>query len=365
MAITAALIGLTHPHALAHLRTLQALPEVAQILLWDEDDRALAAARQAQGQKVAQSYTDLDMLLARGDLSFAIVCVPTDVAPGVCLRSLAAGVHLLAEKPIGSSAAEVERVVVAADRAGLQLGVCYQNRYHPMTQQARAIVGRGLIGPLVAVEIRMLTTQVRVRDPTSWLFRRAVAGGGILSWLGCHELDLMRFVADDEIVSVAAEVATRSGEDIDVEDVAALALRFRSGAVGTLHMAYALALHGGGYHNLAGYDTYTSFCGRAGRVYWAHGDPRLHVESTHPSWATAPTREFGFVLPESAAYGGAHGEAFVRDFIQSIGTGRPPASGRDALQVARIVDAAYKSSRDGRRVAVVPLEEVGTLPALA
>src|SRR5262245_7188403 len=99
--LKAALLGLTHPHALAHLRTLQALPEVEQILLWDEDDRALAAARQARGQKVVQSYTDLGMLLARGDILFAIVCAPTFVSPDVCLRALAARVHLLAEKPIG------------------------------------------------------------------------------------------------------------------------------------------------------------------------------------------------------------------------------------------------------------------------
>jgi len=349
--VKAALLGLTHPHALAHLRTLQALPEVEQILLWDEDIQALAHARQAHGQKVAQGYTDLDALLGRGDALFAIVCVPTDVSPEVCLRALAAGVHLLAEKPIGRNAAEVERVVAAAERAGLQLGVCYQNRYHPITQHARAIVGQDLLGPLVAVEMRMLTTQVRFRDPASWLFRRS-AGGGILSWLGCHELDLMRYIAGDEIVSVAAEVATRSGEDIDVEDVVALALRFRSGAVGSLHMAYALALHGGGYHNLAGYDTYTSFCGRAGRLYWAHSTARLHAESTHPSWASAPTRQFSFALPESPAYGGAHGEAFARDFIRSIAAGSPPASGRDALQVARIIDAAYESSRSGRRIAV-------------
>jgi predicted dehydrogenase len=348
-----ALLGVTHPHALAHLRTLQALPEVEQIVLWDEDEVALAGAQQSQGQKVAQTYTSLDALLRRGDIAFAVVCVPTDISAAICLKALAAGIHLLAEKPIGRNAAEVEQVVVAAEEGRRQLGVCYQNRYHPITQAARAIVGQGLIGTLTAIEMRLLTTQVRFRDPASWLFKQASAGGGILSWLGCHELDLMRYIAQDEIMSVAAEVATRSGESIDVEDVAILALRFHSGAVGSLHIAYALALHGGGYHNLAGYDSYTSFYGSSGRIYWSHGDPRLHAESTDPAWAAAPTRVIGFSLPASPSYGGAHGEAFVRDYIRSIaGDGVPPASGRDALQVARIVDAAYESSRSGRRVAV-------------
>ncbi|MFL5800730.1 MAG: Gfo/Idh/MocA family oxidoreductase, partial [Roseiflexaceae bacterium] len=85
--------------------------------------------------------------------------------------------------------------------------------------------------------------------------------------------------------------------------------------------------------------------------------PRLHVESTDPAWAAAPTRALDFTLAESPAYGGKHGEAFVRDFIQAcLGHITLPASGRDALQVAQIVDAAYESSREGRRVTVITLE---------
>lgn len=351
--ITAALLGLSHPHALAHLHTLQQLPEVARIALWDAEPQAIAQARAAHPQKIAHAATSLDELLAADGLLFAIVCVPTDAAPAICAQALAAGVHVLAEKPIGRSPAEVQAVIDAAERAGCRLGVCYQNRYQPIVREARAIVEQGLIGPLVAAEMRMLTTQVRFRDPASWLFRRDIAGGGVLSWLGCHDLDLLRYIAQDEIVAVSAEVATRSGEAIDVEDVAVLALRFASGALGSLHIAYTLALHGGGYHNLGGYDTAICFHGRLGRVRWAHGDPQLYAESTHPAWAAAPRRALSLPAAESPAYGGVPGEAFVRDFLLACQAGgAPPASGRDALQVARMVAAAYESSAGGRRVAV-------------
>jgi predicted dehydrogenase len=93
----------------------------------------------------------------------------------------------------------------------------------------------------------------------------------------------------------------------------------------------------------------------AGRLAWSHGDARLHVESTEPAWVVAPTRDLSFTLPLSSSYGGAHGEAFVRDFIRATYTGDPPpASGHDALQVARITDVAYASSQSGRRVDVAP-----------
>ena len=186
------------------------------------------------------------------------------------------------------------------------------------------MVADGVVGPLISVEMRMITTQVQFRDPQHWLFRAEHAGGGILSWLGCHYIDMMRYITGDEIVSVAAETATRSGEQIDVEDVAVLSLRFRSGAVGTLHTGYMLALSGGGYHNRSGYDTYVGVNGRMGRIHWSSdGAPSsLTAESTHAGWAGAPRRSYEYALAESPSYLGVYGEQFVGDFIRCAQDGQ-------------------------------------------
>ena len=353
-ALKAALLGVTHPHAVAHLRTLQTLPEIEAIYLWDESAAALEEVRGQQGAKVAEVSTRLEDIVGRDDLLFVTTALPNDVSPDVCLAALAQGQHVLAEKPIGRTAAEVERVVRAAEAAGRQLGVLYQNRLHPCTQAARGLVQAGLLGALASVEGRMVTTRVGTRLPPAWLFSQARAGGGILSWLGCHYLDMMRYVAGDEVVAVTAEMNTLSGEAIDVEDVISVSLRFRSGAVGALHAGYMLALSGGGYFN-SGYDAYLAFRGREGRVYWSPParPPTLYAESTRPEWSAAPTREMSFTLRDSPAYGGGVGEVFTRQFIQACqGQGEPPATGRDALAIARIVDAAYAAARTGQRVAV-------------
>ena len=349
-----ALLGAQNPHSIGHLRTLQVLPEVESVLLWDEDEGALGELQAGAGDKVKGSYTDLDALLAREDIPVVIASLRTDRCLEVCLRAIEAGKHVLAEKPLGRTAQESEQIVLAAERAGLKLGVFYVNRYHPITQYARGFVQQGLIGPLMSIETRYITTQVRCRDPKHWLFHKQYSAGGVLAWLGCHYIDMMRFVTGDEIVSVAAEVATRSGEDIDVEDIATVSLRFRSGAVGSFHGGYVLALSGGGFYNARGNDNYVGFNGQAGRIYWIPTTPPpcLHVESTTEGWRHAPIREFSCPnMPQSPAYGGVHGEDFVRDFIRATqGDGQVVASGRDALQVARVVDAAYESSRTGRRV---------------
>ena len=358
--VKAGLLSAKNPHATGHLRTLQLLPEVEEIYIFDQDEGALSTLQKAQGAKVAGVYTDLGALLAREDISFVVAPLKGDRCVEICLRALEAGKHILCEKPIGRSAQETEQVVAAAERAGLQLGVAYTNRYHPLNQRARALIAQGVIGPLVSVEMRMITTQVGIRNPKNWLFSKAHAGGGILVWLGCHFIDLMRFVTGDEIVSVAAQVGTRSGEDIDVEDIAALSVRYRSGAVGSLHAGYVMAFSNWGANKMSSNDIYEAFNGRCGRIYWHRTDlpARLHIESTLAEWQGAPIWEFEPSVADSPAYGGVYGEAFMRDFIRATqGEGQVPASGRDALQAARIIDAAYESSRTGHRVEVAPPEK--------
>jgi predicted dehydrogenase len=204
----------------------------------------------------------------------------------------------------------------------------------------------------------MITTAVRFRKPEHWLFNKERAGGGMLTWLGCHYIDLMRYMTGDEIVSVQAEIATRSGESIDVEDVAVMSLRLKSGAIASMHVGYMLALSGSGYHNPSGYDTYIGINGQQGRVHWsAPGSPsELKAESAHPAWAGAPQWSAQYVAGQSPAYGGKAGEAFIRDFIEASHEGRPAwTTGEDALMVARVIDAAYESSRTGRRMDVEQL----------
>ena len=343
------LAGLSHPHSLAHLRTLEQTPEVDEILLWDGDAQTLASEEVRRVAKITTTHTDLDWLLTEHDADFALVAVRNDRMPEICQQIAKEGVHLLVEKPIANSPAAVAEVISAADRAGVRLGVCYPNRCHPLVEEARQAFQAGLLGPLMSVQMQLLTTQPRFRNPQHWLFSKEKAGGGILPWLGCHYLDLMRFITSDDIVAVSAHWATRSGAPIDVEDVAVLSLTFASGAVGSLHVGYVLALSGAGYENRQGYVTHAEFCGQTGRLGWSGSTifpPHLWIESSHPDWAAAPRREFHAELTPSTAYAGAHGLTFLRRFVQAIRDGSPlPASGEDAQAVAQVVAAAYASSQ--------------------
>lgn len=347
----AVLLGLDHPHSRMLLISLQLLDEVTDIIIWGISQDIIDIWKPpADGAKVSMVTADLDTALTVPGLDFAVVAVRHDLMAGVCLRTIAAGCHLLSEKPVGLNAEEIKRVQGAATKAGVVASVLYGRRYHPCVQRARDLLRSGTMGKLRSIECRFLTTQVRYRQPDSWLFRRAQAGGGILLWLGCHCLDLMHHVTGDEIVAVSAMTATQCDESIDVEDTAMLNMRFASGAAGTFHTAYCLANRGEGYRNPAGYDSYLGFNTSEGRVIWPDLQPKLWLESPAVAGSSNPKIETFPVTP-SPAYGGSHGLAFMRDFIKAIqGSASPPADLTDALRTARIIAAAYQSSETGRTV---------------
>ncbi|MDE2998716.1 MAG: Gfo/Idh/MocA family oxidoreductase [Gemmatimonadota bacterium] len=352
--IRVALFGLTHPHSLGHLKTLQASDLVKGIVLFDDDARVVADVRERMGNKVQGGYVDLDEMFAGESFQVGVADFRNHLNGALCLRLIDKGVHVISEKPVTNCAEELSRIVDAASREGVKLGVMYQNRYHPVAREARRLVADGVIGRVTGCEARMITSQVRFRNPGHWLFDCRQAGGGILSWLGCHYIDLLRYVLDDDVVEVSAIADTLSGEDIDVEDVASLALRFGKGAIGSLHAGYQLAMSIPGYSG-ATYDTYVGFRGTEGRVYWNPVDrpPVLHAESTTVGWRSSPVRSFHYALPELDCYGGAFGLAFLERFLYSVnGDGEPPATGEDALRVARIIEAAYASSETGRRIEI-------------
>ena len=360
----AALLGLSHPHSGILLTTLENLPEVTSVCLWDPDAVALAHPNLPPARKVSHVSTNLDAVLAQRDLVFAILCVRHDQAAALARRILAAGKHLVAEKPAGLNSAEIVVVRGAAASAGVVASVLYPRRFHPCVIAAKSLMRSGVIGPLFSAECRFLATQIKFRDPQSWLFRRDQAGGGILLWLGCHCLDLLHHVTGDAIVEVGAAIAIRSGETIDVEDTAALTLKFRSGAIGTFHAGYTLAFSGQGYLNAAGYDSYLGFNGRSGRIVWPYLEPRLLVEHARED-GTAPMREEGFATVPSTSYGGGAGEEFFRRFIAAIqGEGLPPTTMDDAIRTARIIEAAEESSSSGRIIRITPPDSSNPPPRI-
>jgi len=243
----------------------------------------------------------------------------------------------------------MREIVLAADKSKAHFCPCYPWRIDPVTREIKRLIDGGALGDIWSFEAKWLTSQVTLRGPSNWLFHDELSGGGILSWLGCHWLDLLMYLLGPAS-EVTAKLATRCGEDINVEDTASVIMELESGAVGTVRAGYT-------HRPFAGYDDSDlclSFEGQLGSIYWpTKGERGYRLRTGHRDYAGVSRR---WVDLERTADASDHGYSFVffRAFLEAVAHGvAPPATQRDALLVLEVIEAAQESSRAGKHVRVM------------
>jgi predicted dehydrogenase len=348
-------VGLSHYHVTGWVETIEGFPDELEIVaLYDPDPergRTLApphhdpSLRPFLGDRYRDVAfeTNLDDLIARHALDIALVTLPNSDAPSAIARLASAGVHLLVDKPAARSAAELRDAAAAVRESGVRTVVGLTRRYAPAARAAREVVASGRLGRLVAAEAVFATSSVAVRDPANVLFDPVASGGGILSWLGVHDVDALLWLSGEPIVEVAAMTGALGSPGLAVEDVASVSVRFAGGAVGTIAHAYALPARGyRGHVALRGLDASVELGLADDLVVLTRGSDGALVEERRD-----------FAEPAVAGYG-AGGRAAVADLLGAIREGRPTHAPIDILvRALEVIDAAYGSARSGRHLRVV------------
>ncbi len=302
--------------------------------------RAEQAARDFGAPLAFADYRDV---LARADVDAVSVCLPNHLHAQVALAAFAAGKHVLCEKPMAASVAQARAMVDAAEAAGRVLMVGHNQRFMRVHQVAKQLVHSGQLGAV----LRFATTFAHggpegwsIDGADSWFFRRQEAVFGALGDLGVHKADLLRWLLEDEVASVAA-VTTTIEKHGDVEDNAVCLVRMTSGALGTI--AASWTQHGGE-------DNST-------HLYCEHGV--VHIGSD-PGYPLVVRREDGSVERRSleAMSTNDHQAAsgVIDEFVDAVLSGREPAvNGRAGAAALAVIAAAAESSRTGRTVVPEPL----------
>jgi predicted dehydrogenase len=337
-----AILGIDYPHA-RYRDTLRAIPDEVEIVAFYDPNPARAKTLLHPSQHDIPLYDDIDALVRDHRPEGAMVFLPNNIRPAILTRLAEAGIHLFGEKPAATSAAALAATAEAVAQHGVVFYPGYQWRRNPLVRSIKEIVDRGLLGELTLIELRYITSSVTLRDPRHLHFSKEQAGGGFLNWLGCHWFDLARYVTSREVTSVMAFTDNLSGEAIDVESVAAVALRFDNGMLGTLNCGYVQPRQAD--------DAYLGLRGTLGWVEWPLFTHEARVTSLHPDWAPAATRKLTYTVDEVEGYGGTVGIELVRHWIRAFRNEVPPLSTiDDAIRALAIIDAAYESSATGRRV---------------
>ena len=282
----------------------------------------------------AQPYTDLSAMLAHPGVEAVIVATPHHAHLEVALPALAAGKHVLVEKPITTTLPDARRMIAAAEEAGVVLAVFENYHFFEPFLRARRMIEAGEIGPLVTLRY---TRTTYLQGP--WLrdgWRQQGEAAGMLIDQACHYVDALRVLAGEEITQVAA-FATRNRPDFAAEDTIMLNFRFASGLIGQGFMSW-------------GSDTPNR--GTEAEVFGRRGSLSVYQ------------RPVGLVLHRSDLPGGQqviipeadYGDSFVPtvvDFLAAVrGEKQPYMSGLEGFRDLAVVEAAQRSIRSGRTEAV-------------
>ncbi|MFH1566727.1 MAG: Gfo/Idh/MocA family oxidoreductase, partial [Gemmatimonadota bacterium] len=159
-------------------------------------------------------------LVADGELDAVTVCLPHDAHEEVALSALAAGKHVLIEKPLAIDLPGAERIAAAAAASDRVVMVEMTHRFYPPMRAARALVASGRLGPVYAVEDRIVQLVHHGQLP-EWMVQRRRAGGGVALTNGVHMLDRMAWLCGQPLRFLAGRAGWTHHLG-DVEDTAAM-----------------------------------------------------------------------------------------------------------------------------------------------
>ncbi len=193
-----------------HARVLSDIPGVELVGVADPDRKQRDFVSDTLG---CEAFDSVDALLNRGVDALSIAA-PTHLHHDIALKCIARGVHLLVEKPIASTVAEGRAIVAAARRAGVILMVGHVERFNPAVQSVkRAIKDQNILS--IAI------TRVGPFPPR-------MSNVGVVIDLGVHDIDLIRWFTESEIVEIQPQMSSAVAER---EDIALLQFRTASGVL--------------------------------------------------------------------------------------------------------------------------------------
>lgn len=313
----------------------------------------------AESLGIERAYDSIDELLADDSIDVVHVCTPNAQHAEQALAVIAAGKHVICEKPLGISGDESKKLVDAAAAAGVTATVPFVYRFHPMVREARARVAAGETGRLLGIHGSYLQDWLLDPADDNWRVDSALGGRSrAFADIGSHLVDLIEFITADRITRVSATKRTffsdRSAHAaVTTEDAVAVALETRGGAIGTLLISQVapgrknrLALEIAGSAESIAFDQEqpeTLWLGRrVGSQLVPRDDDQLSPDARRLS-----------VVPAGHAQGYVDAFAgFVADSYAAIGGESPEGLPRfeDGLRAARITDAVIDAAESGQWV---------------
>jgi predicted dehydrogenase len=316
-----------------------------------------ARAELARRHGIERHVANWEEMLELDGLDAVSVAVPTFLHAPIAIAALERGLHVLSEKPIARNEAEARAMVDAARAAGRVLDVGFNHRQRGDIQKLKAVVDAGRLGRPYYTKAWWLRRS-GIPGRGSWFTTAELAGGGPLVDIGVHVLDYSLFLLGSPTVTAvsastydllatagfgfspdASKTSVAGSTGFDVEDLATVFMRLEDG--GTLLVEASWAAH-----RVDG-DQFGA------TLYGTKGGAELIVDNYAPSGALRIFTDDHGVAAETrltAPPGRGHA-AVVEQFLAKVRSGRwEEHDGAEAIGLARLVDACYRSAAERREI---------------
>jgi predicted dehydrogenase len=343
-----------------HIPGFALCPQAKVVALCDSDPQVLARAQQATG--IATALADYRDLLRRDDVQAVVIATPNFVHRPIALAAIAAGKHVLCEKPIAMSYAEADEMRRAADAAGVRHMTAFTYRFVPAMRYMAHLVKSGFIGQ--PYHFRAQRFQDWGQRSVGWRQVKKLAGTGELGDMLSHRIDFAQLLVGNTrrlVARLKQYIDIRNGQPSDLDDWVALLIDFENGATGVLESTKLASGRGEGGRS----RDYCEVNGSAGTVIYRLGKP-LEVQigkQGDPGLQSVPVPEEFLKYPASNR-DPHQGDPLVTfrydqdaEFVDAILNHRPCSpSFAEGAQVQAVMDAAVLSDREKRWVDVAEVK---------
>jgi predicted dehydrogenase len=305
----------------------------------DNDVEAMAPF--SEEFEVDRRFSNFEELLKDPAIDAVLILLPHSLHVNTCLRAFERGKHVLIEKPIARNIEEADRIIEAAEKAGLTLMVGHNQRFMPIYRKVKNLIAENALGELFCIHIDH--HQNFRREKGHWWRSKEAVGGGSVIGSGIHRLDLLLWYLGDveEVFAYAVDDPRR----LEAEVVCAAVLRFKGGAIGEFFCNW-------GVFQAPRSRTYwgegLSVFGKRGTLYLEDGETLI---LTHPD---QPEREIQRKTPGTDPVE-VKAEPVVpsmwEHFAECIRSRKQPlTSGEQGRRALELVEAIYRSVDSGKPI---------------
>jgi len=281
----------------------------------------------------------IDDILDDPNISAVILLTPPNARTDLVEALASSKKHILMEKPIERTTAAARAIVERCEAASVRLGIVFQHRFRAGSLALRRKLEAGELGAIQLVQLTVpwWRPQSYYDEPGRGTYARD--GGGVLISQAIHSLDLMLSLTGP-VKEVAAIAGTSGLHEMESEDVVGGGLRFKNGALGSIHATTA---------NFPGSQETIVVSGDKGTATLVGGELTIayldgrseHVGETSGSGGGADPMDF----PHEWHQG------LIEHFLEALDQDREPSpNGREALEVHRLIDALLLSAKERRHV---------------